>query len=162
MAENFDVYQVALEAVHAELVSEGFDDLASNEIAITDAPWEDERMIHGMTITKDEPQEQQGSTQRDDFSYPCVVTYVVGSGRDPLDGSADMTLLRKKITRRFHHKRIPMTGLPSGDLPDHSSRRTCIVTEGKLKIPDSIDTDNIEFTVMIVWVNVREGRSLIV
>ncbi|MCB0360928.1 MAG: hypothetical protein KDD44_14870 [Bdellovibrionales bacterium] len=162
MPENQNVYQVCLEAVHSELVDEGFEDLASNEIQITAHPWEDDRMIMGMTITKRTPREGQGSTQRDAWFYPCVITYVVGSARETVEGETDLTLIRKKITRRFHNKRIPMTGLTSGDLPSHCSRYTCKVTEGQITIPDEVETDNLDMTTMIVWVGVLEGRELIV
>lgn len=146
------LYKQVLDRVVTVLQGENLDGIRDDEIKVREFPEDGEITHAGVTVSPAEEQIEVYTTDRDLYSFPCIITVNKGTGKDTEDIDP-RTKNRKTIAKAFHYKRDPAETLCNGErrmLP-------CTMEYGPQNLPEQY-RKNWSTNRVVVWFRFTETR----
>lgn len=147
------IYDQCLDAVVLAIQNLDLTGINDNEIVKRKAPWDGDRIHRGITVSWADPDESDGTTERDDIGYPCVVTFIAGTGRSLTDRIPRIVGWHEEVRRTFHNKRI------SGVSSTGSNHIICKAMTRAIEVPKQFEKESIDVSQLVVICWFRESRT---
>ena len=150
--DSQSVYKKFLDCVQAQ-IEDLLQDLQIGMIVTqTQNMTEDGIPQEGIRLVWDKEKEGEGTTGQDDYGYPVVVRIITGEDKSWEITDAP-TLLRQKIKRTFHNKRV------RGFLDDNACNIVCKVSYGDVSVDEKF-AENWSEGQMVITGWFRENRNV--
>lgn len=144
------VYSQALDAVVTQIRT--LDLVEDIEVQVRRFHRDETFRIKGITVSWGREREAEGTNERDDIGYPCIVTMVSGRAGGWVEDVTNTTDWRQKIRRLFINKKI--TGVSDTGTNDI----ICTVQHLAPDLPRDFE-EGYDVSQLIVWCWFRESRA---
>lgn len=148
------IYKQVLDNVVTVIQGLSLTNVASSEIVVRKIAWDDQQIHKGITISWDDELEGNGTNERDDWGYPCIVSMVHGTGRGWKEHMGVVATWRETIRRTFHNKR-PLSSVSQTG----SCNIICTVRHLKPTVPTKY-IENYDVSQLVITAWYREKRTL--
>ena len=148
-----DVYRQALDAVATTIQGLALTGFRADEVRVRRRPESGEFKHPGISVFWDQEREGNGSNERDDIGYPCVIDIATGSDRGDDERINAIAAARRSIRRAFNHTRTPIASIAIvGVCPT-----VCLVSYESIDL-SKFWQENWNDSRLVVWCWFRESR----